>query len=176
MTESGLYANRSRTSVRFCLRVETDQCIDESVLSSLRQSPAEFSATHCEGAVQIAAPDQQLLEIEDDLPALVQNLCFSAAQTLASGQRARVPYFTMDGQIHLEPNQESVRIFGDLISEAVVPRRPLVQELFECGLRFIAFYVRVAGTDPDGAAIAAHLQSRSEETRRALVDLGIVPE
>lgn len=157
-------------TARFCILDDRGACVGEDALAAMPDAPPGMDVSYCEGAIHLHMPDGREVKVEDDLPALVQNLCLLAARTLASKQVAVMPYFSMASEMSLTPQEDTgdgdmVHLSGELIPDASAPRAALIAALIGCAVRFIAYLDRVAGTDPDGAAVVAHLRTQAEAVR-----------
>lgn len=158
-------------TVGFCVQVDGGDCLDEQELALPAASSHVFELRHLDGAITIRSGME--VAIEDELPPLVQNLCFRALPALLAGEAVSLRYFSMPGEFRLHPTGDVVRISGDLIEEVSLNRRELIPALYECGVRFIGALRHLGGEDPRTAGVVQNLEADAEATRRALTIAGI---
>jgi hypothetical protein len=91
----------------------------------------------CEGAICIPKDADSEIELEDELPALVKNLCFAAnAELKQSGQG--IYYFnSYAGQVLLTSDGKSVTVEGEGIPTSSFDLGEFTTGLRSCGIRFI---------------------------------------
>lgn len=125
-----------------------------------------------EGRVEISAPGQPDVRIADELVPWIQNLCFRAVPSLATGQPERIQYFSRSGYVLLTPSQDAVELSGDRDPHAVYPRKALLEALVDCGDRFLAFADAVKRDDADFMAQVNYARRFAAQAREALQDTG----
>ena len=105
-------------------------------------------ASAIEGAIEIRTPEKTG-EIRDELLPWIENLCFAAIPEIAGGEVVHIDYFNHSGYIDLLPENGRVKITGNSIRELTCPQKELLQQLFDCGKRFILFMKTVKKHDAD---------------------------
>ena len=98
-----------------------------------------------DGILVLSAPGQAEQRIEDELRALVPNLCFDAIPRLLDRKAVSVAYFSYPGAFDLVPVDSVIRLSGDFLSATSYRRDDLLVALFECGCRFIRLLQRLHG-------------------------------
>ena len=131
------------------------------LLNELSHAPA------IEGAIVIQTPENTV-EIRDELLPWIQNVCFLAIPDLSEGEPVHIDYFSRSGYIDLTPSGGMVKITGNLIREITCPQQELLQQLFECGKRFIAYMKTVKKNDADFMANLNYIATLEAPARRAL--------
>jgi hypothetical protein len=162
-------------SVTFALQLLTGDDVEEVPERALedsldghrelieRQDPIE-------AAVVIEATGQPRLEIVDALPAIAQNLCFSAVARLAdqAGDCVAYRHWSDDDTLVLVPlggPRGAVRLIGEDTPTVTVRTEELLPALYDCGMRMLGLLERLGG---DGPATAEFLRAAAERAREAL--------
>jgi hypothetical protein len=140
-------------TVTFCVYGE-NTCIPEEQIEQnfARYRDELITNRDLDGCLIIAAPPYPNVRIEDTLEAIVQNLCFATLSDLKDGHAVENHYFSQVGTIHFLPEGDTIRIEGDFVTSATIPRVELVAALFGCGQRFMIFLRKLLADDADGRA------------------------
>jgi hypothetical protein len=91
----------------------------------------------CEGKFLIYFQRNLSNEIEDEIPALVKNICFDSIETLIQGKSYVYRYFSQYGYVRLDPEGSKILISGDGLNTIRYPLEDFIKELFNCGLMFL---------------------------------------
>ena len=118
-----------------------------------------------DGAIIINSPGQPIVQAEDELPAIVKNICFGAIPDLIAGKKVVIGYYDHYGELRLEPQVSNILISGDDIPTITVPCREFLPALYDCGQRFIRFLTHLKGEASD---------RELEDLIRFLADIGKV--
>lgn len=162
--------------VAFCISLGEDVCVSEGQLTDHQEKIAGLKVL--EGVVTIQVPDQPPLEVEDELAATIQNLCFDAVKKLLAGKKAVVPYFSSAGSIRLSPQDDVVMIAGVISSEGYcvppvsVPRPEIPAALYGCGSRYIQFLRQLAPLSINHRSTVEWLEPKARLTYQALTAAG----
>lgn len=156
--------------VTFCLNIGEDVCIDEDEINARFDAylPSLLTDEDYIGNIIINSPGQPVIRIEDELWAIVQNLCFLSIPNLLLGKSVDILYYSYNGHLRLEPDGNEVVISGDYIPVVKVARQELVNALYSCGHRFVEFFRRLKGSNPNFSATIEHLEKQEEIAKQAL--------
>lgn len=162
----------------FCVNISSDDCIDEEQLNTEFESNRpkiiadERRHGAINGAIVIRSPQNPDIRVEDELEAVVQNVCFLALPDLLAGKRVIVPYFRYPGEIELKPEGHQLLMSGEAIPEERLELREAVFAFYECGQRVVSFLRRLRS---DGAESAEsedairYLEGKEKVARQALL-------
>lgn len=113
----------------------------------------------CEGAISISDD----LELADELPALVKNLCLAANGELGRSGRATYQFHGWPGQITLLRDGAEVIIEGDGVRSARFELEAFTTGLRDCAARFIGVLreirCREPARDPERLDLIAFLEA-----------------
>jgi hypothetical protein len=104
---------------------------------------------------------------EDEIIALVANVCFAAVREVLTDLHVAVNYTDTYGYLRLDREGDTVRLSGDRVADIRVPTRSLLVALVECGARFRA-WLPSCDLDGDLDEITGHLEAEEALTRAAL--------
>lgn len=119
------------------LYVEADEVLER--LDEYRDYIEAFEIGYELGAITIKVNDQQITTIEDTLRYLVLGLCFQSVQPLLEDEVFTYQYFDEPTTVQLVSNEDQVYISGKGVESLACPRLELVEKLYECGMRYLAF-------------------------------------
>jgi hypothetical protein len=156
--------------VTFCINLGGDACLSEAeIASEFHNLRATLLQTEVlEGGIIIRSSDATEVQIEDELEAAIQNVCFVSIPKLVAGEHVVVRYFSYYGYLRFDPEGDNVLISGDFVPTVRVLRAELIPALFHCGRRFVELYRRFAATDSSHEANIRHLEAQAEIAQRAL--------
>ena len=104
-----------------------------------------FSASGlCEGAISLSDD----IELADELPALVKNLCLEANGELRRSGRATYHFHGWPGQIMLSRDGADVTIEGDGVRSARFELEAFTNGLRDCAARFIGTLSKLRCREP----------------------------
>lgn len=149
--------------VTFCVDLGED-CVAEQDMEG-HWDELESSEYPHTGEVRIAAPGQPEVAIPDELWAVVLGVCFKAVPPLTAGQRFDYRHMNAPCDLILVPDGQLVRIEGDVVAAATVPRAELLPALVGAGDRFLTLMRRLPGRY---ANIVGTLEPVAERARAAL--------
>jgi hypothetical protein len=160
----------SEVSVTFAVTFDFERYYTEAELSAADVVDRIRAASTIEGSIEIAGSGGPPITIVDELAPWIQNLCFRAVSTVASGEPAHVLYFSRSGFLDLVPRDDVVEVSGDKNPNAVYPRRQLLEALVECGSRFLAFAETTKHDDADYIGNLNYVRQFEEPARAAATD------
>lgn len=157
----------------FCLyvhRPDGRMCISEDNLANEpdRHLEALLADGTGYGEVKLRALGQPTIAIDDEVWAIVMNLCFDGVVALADNRPARVLYMRYSGSVTATPVDAAARVSGDLIDTAVFELKELLPALYDCGQRFVEYLRRLAERDSNYQSMVDALELHAEQARRAL--------
>jgi hypothetical protein len=126
----------SDVSVRFLVQVGNEFLSEPDVCDL---PPSARRGTVVRGRIQIRSGDRSPFEPEDELTALVLNLCYRAVIRLLEDYHAVVAYTDTYGYMRLDLEADTVRISGDHLPDGRLLAKPLIEGLLDCGSRFRAW-------------------------------------
>lgn len=91
----------------------------------------------CEGKFLIYFQHSLSNVIEDEIPALVKNICFDSIETLIQGKSYVYRYFSQYGYVRLDPEGSKILISGDGLNTTRYPLMLFIEGLFKNGLMFL---------------------------------------
>ena len=91
--------------------------------------------------------------INDDIFSLTRNMCFRSMDKLVLRNEVRLMYFTTGGYINMTPENEWMIISGDHFATIRVPYRAFIESIFALGVRFKAFFERLAPKSEENNAL-----------------------
>jgi len=155
--------------VTFCIHTRARRCVPEEIIANefAAWRPTLLGKHQGYGAILIRAPGQPAVDVDDELWALVQNLCFLPIPDLLAAHPVDIPYFRYADTFRLEPIGDKIRISGGMLPEAEFPGRPLLDGLYDCGRRFIALLRRLGDDARHGDTIVL-LENASVRAAAAL--------
>lgn len=119
------------------------------------------------GCLRIRSGRLPVVAPEDEIIALVDNVCFGAVREVLKDLHVAVNYTDTYGYLRLDREGDTVRLSGDRVADIRVPTRSLLEALVECGARFRA-WLPSCHLEGDIDEITAHLRSEEALTRAAL--------
>lgn len=130
------------------------------------------SRNRYDGAIIISYSCQPIVQLEDELPAIIKNFCFEAIPDLISGKNVVVGYYDHYGDIRLNLEASNIVISGDDISTITIPSSQLLPALYSCGQRFICFLICLKGNTNDSVLenLIHFLEDIGEVSRQALAN------
>jgi hypothetical protein len=127
-------------NVTFCKHNREGRCVPEEELArnigDLRATLVGGAKLY--GAILIDAPLQPTVAVDDELWAIVLNLCFRSVPDLVAGRPFELRYYRYAGTLRLEPVEAALVIAGDFVATVRLPRDAVLRALYHCGERFIA--------------------------------------
>jgi len=109
---------------------------------------SEFGS--CYGGIEIIADGGPSLLIEDEVPAIVKNICFGAIPSLVGRKNFVYNYFSYYGYVRIDPEGDNFLVSGDGIPSIRYPDKKLISTLYDCGVRFISLLMNLStNTDSD---------------------------
>lgn len=129
-----------------------------------------------EGVIHISYPGQPVVKADDEMPAIVQNLCFIAIPKLIDSKDIVIEHIDHYGNIKLTHELSNIIISGNDIPTIKVPRSELIPELYKCGQRFIQFLINLKGETEDSKLedLIHYLEDKGEIARKALENMEIM--
>lgn len=103
-------------------------------------------AETCDGGLRVTI-NSVTHEIDDELPALIKNLCFEAMGKVRSGDVATYHFHSLFGSLSLSVHSGQLNIEGGDTGMLSYDYEPFCNELEECGNRFIQFLKRLECND-----------------------------
>jgi hypothetical protein len=165
----------STVEVTFRLFVDKGIELKEKELEQgIEKYGAQLRAEHAyEGAIDIRVPEEPELEIEDELPALVKNFCFSAIPDLLAEKNVVIRYHSYYGYLRLDPEGWRILVSGDGLPTVRIPRNKLLPAIYDCGQRFIRFLELLKGEKEDSEleGLISFLARYGEKAREALENM-----
>jgi hypothetical protein len=139
--------------------------------NNIRKSLLDNSAI--DGAVRIEIQGYPPVEVLDELPPLVRNLCFESVPMLLQRKCKCYLYTYLSSADHLVmvPMANSVRIFGEFGLYVTDSLKNLLPELYKCGERFIDLLRKLDG---DENAMVKYLQPFALAARTILQEHKLV--
>jgi len=127
-----------------------------------------ISNGRCEGAIHISADSGFDFVIEDELPALIKNLCFEAnAQEQRTGE-AIYYYFSDNGMLYLTTAGENVSVRSNREFISTFNRDEWTTALGDCGNRFIELLRTIGNRDETRVAERESLIALLEKAKDIL--------
>jgi hypothetical protein len=124
-------------------------------------------AGNCEGAITISEEQHREIELEDELPALVRNLCFQANGELQRSGRGIYYFSSWAGQVMLSREGDLVKVEGAEVGSASFDPEALTAGLRDCGARFIdmlrKIHCREEAREPERLDLIAFLEEAKKE-------------
>ncbi|MCF2150973.1 hypothetical protein IQ276_032020 [Desmonostoc muscorum LEGE 12446] len=166
-----------KTKVEFCAYIREENefpCIDENTLKIDFEKYREklINNLDADGLIVISSleePDTRI-QIQDELWAIVQNLCFIAILDLVAQKSAVVRIYNNYGYVRLDPEANQVRISGDGIPDVRIDRSDLIIALYDCGKRFIEFFRMLRGNDLEYQDVIQGLEEHAETAKQCIQD------
>lgn len=159
--------------VVFCVDIRNNECAEEEELDARFDDllPRIVANDYLEGSVIIRpSPDSAEVRVSDMLEALTLNLCFGAIRGILAREHVVVSYFSIYGYFRMDPEAHLELLSGDYVQTVRVPYYDLAEGLYNCGLRFIEFYRRLRGSDPDYVDNLKIMEEKAQEAARILAD------
>lgn len=165
--------------VKFHLFIDGDNTLSEQDIKDRIKEigPKLRSADTYEGTIDIQTPMSELIKIEDELPALVKNFCFSPIPDLLTGKNVVIRYYNHYGYLRLDPEGRHILMSGDGIPTVRIERNRLLPEIYNCGQRFIHF-LNGLKDDENGNEIRDLIDFLTEYGRKAhesLINVRLMP-
>lgn len=159
--------------VTFCAHIREDDrfpCIVDDDLETNFEKYREklLGNPYRDGFIIISSPSQPDVRIQDELWAIVQNLCFQAIPDLIANKSVVIRIYSNYGYVRLDPEASLVRISGDNLPDIRVEKAGLITSLCDCGERFLAFVRKLGVDDPEYQDIIAGLEAYAEIARQSL--------
>lgn len=105
------------------------------------------SAETCEGALRITTNGARQ-ELEDELPALIKNLCFEANREAGQKKQATYHFHSDYGQLTLSVQDGLLHLAGGETGTISYDYETFSRALYDCGNRFIGFLQQLECRDP----------------------------
>lgn len=152
-------------AVRFLVETSYNEFADEPDPMGLALPVAEYGRVR--GKVLMSTDAVSPVAPEDDLSALVKNLCFRGVTQLVSQRHAVVALTDTYGYVRLDLEADMVRVSGDHLPDVRFLAQPLLAGLVDCGKRLQEWLpgLRLEG---DVAYIVRRLDEHHREARHAL--------
>lgn len=112
-----------------------------------------------EGVLRIFDNDVLTNEIEDELPALIKNLCFSVSRDLQHQDHAVYHFHSSYGQIDFSKQGDNVSVAGTGIKAAIYDTSGLITALRTCGERFVSLLQQLKDTTDETAGVISMLEA-----------------
>ncbi|MBG1271105.1 hypothetical protein [Nostoc sp. WHI] len=159
--------------VTFCAQIREGNdflCIAEDDLEAKFEDYREklFSNTGNDGFIIISSPEQPDVQIQDELWAIIQNLCFIAIPDLIAHKSVVIRIYNNYGYVRLDPEADLVRISGDGLPDVRVTRAELITSLYACGKRFIQFLRKLGEDDPEYKDIIEGVEEHAKLAQQTL--------
>lgn len=151
--------------VVFGIEVESGRFLIEPDPTGL--VPRDQAYHRLRGCLRIRSGRLPVVAPEDEIIALVANVCFGAVREVLTDLHVAVNYTDTYGYLRLDREGDTVRLSGDRVADIRVPTRSLLEALVECGARFRA-WLPSCHLEGDIDEITAYLQSEEALTRAAL--------
>lgn len=101
----------------------------------------------CDGGLQIWEGANLTNQIEDELPALIKNLCFGVVLDLLNEKSSTYHFFSQEGQIYFSKEGINVNIWGTTVKNLSYPFIDFVKKLYETGCRFLMLLDKLQAKD-----------------------------
>ncbi|PWV46123.1 hypothetical protein [Chitinophaga sp. S165] len=123
--------------------------------------PAQLfdGAVALEGVLRIFDNGILTNEIEDELPALIRNLCFSVSRDLQHQDHAAYHFHSYFGQIDFSKQGEHISVAGKGINTVTYDAQDLIGALQNCGERFVSLLEQLKDTVEEKAPIDSMLEA-----------------
>lgn len=162
-------------TVRFSVRVAPDRFVVEPDAGEVAAAVADLYGRVVVDLVDASGPPSEVF-LEDDLTALVANVCFQAPAQLSAGVPFAAYVTRYPGDIAMERDGARVRLSGNAVFTADgqpdaaldLPADALLTELHACGDRVLALLHRLLGDDPAQADVLTGLDGLRAESAAAL--------
>jgi len=112
-----------------------------------------------EGVLRIAENDVLSNEIEDELPALIRNLCFSVSRDLQQQDHAVYHFHSYFGQIDFSKQEDKIIVTGTGVNTAAYDAKELLTGLYNCGERFVTLLQQLKDTNGEATALVSMLEA-----------------
>ncbi len=132
--------------VRFDVRRD-GTLVAEDDLPPASQWPGSLDEAY--GRIRISAPGIPDVTPEDELLALVTNVCFRLVSAAARQGHAVISYFASYGYFRVDIEASLARISGDAVPDVRVPALDLLEGLVECGRRYLRWRSETMTSIPD---------------------------
>ncbi|MDF5707282.1 MAG: hypothetical protein PUP90_06270 [Nostoc sp. S4] len=164
-----------KTKVEFCAYIREGNefpCIDENTLKVDFEKYRDklINYLDADGLIVISSLDEPntRVQIQDELWAIVQNLCFIAIPDLVTEKSAVVRIYNNYGFVRLDSEGNLVRISGDGIPDLRIDRSELIVALYDCGKRFIEFFRMLRGNDFEYQDVIQGLEEHAETAKQSI--------
>ncbi len=160
--------------VEFCVNLGNDTCVGEDRINAdlghyyLELAAVEERDGAIDGAVLIRVPGEPEVKVEDEFEAIVENLCSRAIPDLVAGRRVVVRYFQYCGYLRLDPEDQNMLISGDFVPKVRTNLRETALGFYECGQRFLEFWLRYKENDPAYVASVQDMMGEADKSRKAI--------
>ncbi|WP_138502614.1 hypothetical protein [Nostoc sp. PA-18-2419] len=167
--------NEMKTKVEFCAYIREGNefpCIDENTLKVdfKKYRDKLINYLDADGLIVISSLDEPntRVQIQDELWAIVQNLCFITIPDLVAEKSAVVRIYNNYGFVRLDPEGNIVRISGDGIPDIRIDRSELIVALYDCGKRFIEFFRMLRGNDLEYQDVIQGLDEHAKTAKQSI--------
>lgn len=129
------------------------------------------------GIISISSSDgsDNTIKIEDDLGALVQELCFKWVAKLAANEPVEIGFFTYAGKLSLSLENELVAISNNGTPKVKFLRTNLLPALYQCGERFVDVLRQVNDYyEPYYQLVVDNFDKMAATTRQALKEAKLI--
>lgn len=103
----------------------------------------------CEGAIRISDDTGRGIDLEDELPALIKNLCFEANADLQRSGQGIYYFNSYAGQVLMTSDGRSVTVEGEGILTSSFDLGEFTTGLRSCGIRFIDYLRNIRCEDKE---------------------------
>ncbi len=123
--------------------------------------PAQLfdDAEALEGVLRIFDNDVLTNEIEDELPALIRNLCFSVSRDLQQQDHTVYHFHSYFGQIDFSKQGGNISVTGKGINTVTYDAQGLITALHNCGERFVSLLQQLKDTVDDKKPVISMLEA-----------------
>jgi hypothetical protein len=132
-------------TIEFIIYQRDGQELSETTIKGMQLTYEELFCQPggCEGAIQISTDGNLSNLLEDELAALVKNLCFEANRELNETRRSIYYFHSYSAQVFLSLEDQQVKMEGDVVTASFYEFNQFSEGLYNCGNRFIELVRRL---------------------------------
>jgi hypothetical protein len=157
-------------TIRFIIYQTEGRIITEDILRERPYKYEElFNEYHsCEGALIIVEEGIPGIKLEDELPPMIINLCFSCNAQLKSEEKSIYHFQSYYGQVVLSRRDQKIKIEGEGIPVTLYEMNSFRKELYKCGVRFMDLLKNLKTSNNDDEDARASLINLLENAKKEL--------
>lgn len=126
----------------------------------------------CEGDLIIYFNGKPSNTLDDEMPALVKNICYGAIPDLLQGKNVVYSYFNQYGYLRMDPEGNKLLVSGDGLNQVRYPLKAFVDEMFAQGEQFLEILQNLStANETEASDLKRLLDLLSVERTKALAAL-----